>query len=215
MGRQGDEGVKAMAAPKANPVAPERAAGGQALLLIDMISCWDFPDAGKLLPGAIAIAPAIAAFKQRCTRAGVPTIYANDNLGRWRSDFKALVDISLQCGGNAAAITTALRPQVDDYFVLKPKHSAFHATPLTILLEHLAVQTLFVVGVSSDQCVMTSVAEARMRDLDVIVPRDLVASQSRQRNDVALLQFEETHGLNITPSPRVRFKRGARKPAGV
>lgn len=59
-----------MAKRKGNPLAPERAAGGQALLIIDMISCWDFPDADKLLPGAVAIAPAIAAFKQRCGRAG-------------------------------------------------------------------------------------------------------------------------------------------------
>ena len=32
-------------------IAPDTAAGGTALLVVDMISCWDFPDAAKLLPG--------------------------------------------------------------------------------------------------------------------------------------------------------------------
>jgi isochorismate hydrolase len=128
--------VMATARSNSASMAPERAAGGLALIIIDMISCWDFPDGQKLLPGAIAIAPAIAAFKKRCRASGVPAIYANDNLGRWRSDFKALVAWSLKCGGHPAAVTTALKPEDDDYFVLNPKHSAFHATPMSLLLDH-------------------------------------------------------------------------------
>ena len=197
--------MKAIKSRSGASLAPERAAGGMALIIIDMISCWDFPDAQKVLAEAVKIAPAIAAFKKRCHRAGVPAIYANDNLGRWRSDFKSLVEMSLKCGGNAALITTALRPQDDDYFVLKPKHSAFHATPLSLLLDHLKVDTVCMAGVSSDQCVMTSVAEARMRDLDVIVPRDLVASQSSARNRAALVQFEETYRLRTTIASRIRL----------
>lgn len=162
----------------------KRAPGGVALLIIDMISCWSVPDAEKLLPGAVAIAPQIAVLKARCARA--PAIYANDNMGRWRSDFASLVAMSLDCGGNAAAVTAALRPSERDYFVLKPKHSAFFATPLALLLQDLHVQRLIVCGVSSDQCVMASVAEARMRDIDVVFPRDCVASQTLKRNAVAL-----------------------------
>jgi len=178
-----------------NGLGAEAAPGGMALLIVDMISCWSFPDAEKLLPGALAIAPRIAALKARCARARVPAIYANDNMGRWRSDFARLVAMSLDCGGNAAAVTTALRPSEHDYFILKPKHSAFYATPLTLLLQDLQVGRLIVCGVASDQCVMASVAEARMRDIDVIVPRDCVASQTHQRNVVALRQFAEVFKL--------------------
>ena len=107
----------------------------------------------------------------------------------------------LDCGGNVAAVTTALRPSERDYFVLKPKHSAFYATPLALLLRDLQVRRLIVCGVASDQCVMSSVAEARMRDIDVVVPRDCVASQTHQRNDVALQQFAEVFKLK-TPLAR-------------
>jgi hypothetical protein len=52
---------------------------------------------------------------------------------------------------------------------------------------------------------MTSVAEARMRDLEVLVPRNLVGSQSTRRNDAALWQFQNVHGLRITRASRIRL----------
>ncbi|MEJ8852472.1 isochorismatase family cysteine hydrolase [Variovorax rhizosphaerae] len=179
--------------------------GHTALIIMDMISCWDFPDADKLQRFARRITHCIARLAGRCRRSDVPVIYANDNRGRWRSDFPKLVDLSLQCGGAAAEITRTLAPADDDYFVLKPMHSAFYGTPLHLLLTHLNVQRLIITGVSSDQCVMTTVAEARMRTLDVVVPRDCVASQSTRCNEVALRQFADVHRIATTPSARLRL----------
>ena len=184
-------------------------ASSTALLVIDMVSCWDFPDADKLLPHALLIAPRIAALKSRCKRDGVPVIYANDNRGRWQSDFAHLVEMSIGAADDGARITQCLHPGEDDYFVLKPKQSAFFATPLDLLLRHLGVHRVIVTGVASDQCVLTTAAEARMRDLDVIVPRDCIASQTRQRNDAVLLQLEEAHKLPTTSSARIRLQHGA------
>ncbi|MET3915672.1 nicotinamidase-related amidase [Variovorax sp. OAS795] len=193
-------------APSQPPVlAPVPAAGRTALLIIDMISCWDFPDAEKLLPGAHAIAGRIKALKARCTRAGVPTIYVNDNRGRWRSDFPKLVEMSLAAGGAGAEITSALLPEEDDYFVLKPKQSAFFATPLELLLAYLKASRLIVTGVASDQCIVATVADAGMRDLEAVVPRDCVASQSRARNERFLRQAEEALRVSTTPGPRIRL----------
>lgn len=187
------------------PPSRGRTPAHTALLIVDMISCWNFPDAQKLLPAAAGIVPALARLRARCSRIGIPVIYANDNLGRWRSDFRTLISESLACGGVAHEITSALHPQPNDYFVLKPKHSAFFCTPMALLLDDLRISTLVVTGVASDQCVMTTVAEARMRELDVIVPRDCVASQSAARNAAALRQFQETHGLPTTPGARLRL----------
>ncbi|WP_241027292.1 cysteine hydrolase [Variovorax sp. RKNM96] len=186
-------------------LARENAAGHTALLIIDMINCWDFPDAEKLLPRAAAIAPRIAALKARCRKASVPVIYANDNRGRWRSDFPALVGLSLGQGGAGAAITSALQPDADDYFVLKPKHSAFFGTPLELLLQHLNARRLVVTGVASDQCVLATTMEAVMRDLAVVVPRDCVASQSVARNDTVLRQLKKYQNLPTTASSRIRL----------
>lgn len=160
-----------------------------ALLIIDMISDWRFPDADELLPRAQDIAPAIAALKRRCRRAGVPVIYANDNQGRWRSDFRKLVDDSLQERG--AGITRALMPDDEDYFLLKPKHSAFFCTPLDLLLQDLHVDRLILTGVASDQCIATTAGDARMRNYDVMAPRDCIATQTRERDEWVLRHFAE------------------------
>ena len=188
-------------------IAPDTAAGGTALLVVDMISCWDFPDADKLLPAAHRIVGRIAALKARCRKAGVPVIYANDNRGRWRSDFPALVDLALGCEGPGAAITKTLGPARDDYFVLKPSQSAFFATPLELLLRHLAVDRIAITGVASDQCVLATVLEARMRSLQVVVPRDGVATQTSARNPAVLRQLEQVHGVPTTLAARIRLVR--------
>lgn len=179
--------------------------GATGLLIVDMISCWDFPDAEKLLPAAVAVAPRIAALKRRCKTRGVPVIYANDNRGRWRSDFGALVELSVSCGNAGAAITRTLLPDQDDYFVLKPQQSAFVATPLEQLLGVLGVRRLLVTGVASDQCVLSTATDARMRGLEVVLPRDCTATQTARRHAMLLEQCEVVFGIATTPGARVRL----------
>jgi nicotinamidase-related amidase len=193
----------------ANGLAVEAANGATGLLIVDMISCWDFPDADKLMPAAAAVAPRIAALKRRCAQGGVPVIYANDNRGRWRSDFGALVELSVACGGTGAEITSALMPGDEDYFVLKPQQSAFVATPLEQLLEVLGVQRLLVTGVASDQCVLSTATDARMRGLEVVLPPDCTATQTARRQAMLLEQCGPVFGIATTPGSRIRLPRGA------
>jgi len=76
----------------------------------------------------------IAALKERTSLAGIPTIYVNDNFGKWRSDFKKLVAHVIDDQTRAAPIAELLRPQAEDYFVLKPKHSAFFTIIIFIIV---------------------------------------------------------------------------------
>ena len=191
--------------PDRAPLADRPAHDGTALLVIDMISTWDFAGAEKIVRGAVAIAPRIGALKQRCLRAGVPVIYVNDNRGRWRSEFRELVGVSIAESETGAAIAKHLKPEDGDYSVLKPKHSVFYATPLDLLLRHLRVGRLVVTGVASDQCIVISAAEARMRDYDVVVPRDCVGAPTTARNSAALRQLAESHRIATPLSSRLRL----------
>jgi len=191
--------------PDRAPLADRAAAGGLALLVVDMVSSWDFPDAGALAPAALAIAPRIGALKRRCLQARVPVVFVNDNRGRWRSEFRELVAASVADSPTGAAIAEQLRPGEDDYSVLKPKHSVFYATPLDLLLRHLRVGRLVVTGVASDQCIVISAAEARMRDYDVVVPRDCVGAPTTARNSAALRQLAESHRIATPLSSRLRL----------
>ena len=194
--------------PERAPLADRAAAGGTALLVVDMISSGDFEEAAPLARAALAIAPRIGALKRRCLRAGVPVVFVNDNRGRWRSEFRELVRASIAESAAGAAIAEQLRPGDDDYAVLKPKHSAFYATPLDLLLRHLRVRRIVVTGVASDQCVILSAAEARMRDYDVVVPRDCVGAPSAARTAAALRQLAESHRIATPLSARLRLPAG-------
>ena len=156
------------------------------------------------MSGAQRIAPKIAALRRRCHDAGVPVIFANDNNGRWRSDFRSLLT-DVVARGPGADIGARLAPREDDYFILKPKHSAFHATPLQALLEHMQARHLVITGVSSEQCVLLTAAEAKIRDYQITVPRDAVAGLSARRQRLALDYLSEVMEVATTPSNRVRL----------
>jgi hypothetical protein len=76
--------------PQRTPLAERPAAAGTALLVIDMFSDWDFPDADALAPAAARVARCSGRLKQRCDKAGVPTVFVKDNHGPWRSDAPAI-----------------------------------------------------------------------------------------------------------------------------
>lgn len=182
-----------------------------ALLILDMISCWNFPDGAALERQAARAAPCIARLKRRCLEARVPVIYANDNSGQWRSDFKFVVGESHGPGSLGADITRQLEPGPDDYFVLKPKHSAFFATPLEILLDHLRARCLLVTGVAGDQCVLNTAVDARMRDFEVVVPSDCIASLTPERNRRAIEHLGDVLEVKTTPARALRLRAGARR----
>jgi nicotinamidase-related amidase len=157
-----------------------------ALLLIDVINDLEFPTGKRLLKPALRAARRIAALRQRAREAGVPVIYANDNFGRWRSDFNEVVEHCLREDVTGRPIAELLVPDRDDYFVLKPKHSAFFATVLDTLLEYLQVKRVILAGFAADQCVLLTAADAYLRDLEICVPRDCTAAPSDADNRQAL-----------------------------
>ena len=95
-----------------------------ALLLIDVINDFDFPEADQLLKHARPMARILLRLKRRARKAGVPVIYVNDNFGQWKSDFRRTVDHCVM-QGRGRDVVKLLRPEESDYFVLKPKHSGF------------------------------------------------------------------------------------------
>src|SRR5919204_2956335 len=147
-----------------------------ALLIIDMINAFDFEGAEAILPRAAAAAKSIRTLKTRAKQAQVPAVYVNDNFGRWRSDFRKLLQHVMQPGCRGRAIAELLTPEDDDYFVLKPKQSGFQFSALDLLLEHLGARTLILTGVPGNFCVLFTAHDAYMRDYRLVVPQDCVAS---------------------------------------
>ena len=176
-----------------------------ALLIIDMINAFDFEGAQAMLPRALAAARAIATLKQGARRAGVPVVYVNDNFGRWRSDFREVLEHCLRAPGRE--IAALLRPDKDDYFVLKPKHSGFQYTTLDVLLDHLGCETLVLTGVAGNFCVLFTAHDAYMRDFHLVVPGDCIASATEDDDRYALEHMADVTKADTRPSTAVDFAR--------
>ena len=174
-----------------------------ALLLVDMINDFEFPGGETLFAAALPVAERIAALKQRAVQAGIPVIYANDNFGKWRSDFRKQVEHCLNDPVRGKPIVQLLNPAPEDYYVLKPRHSAFYATPLDLLLAYLKVQTLIITGIAGDVCVLFTAGDAFMRDYNLCVPSDCIASLSPEANRNCLDQMNKILEADIRPSTKL------------
>lgn len=174
-----------------------------ALLLIDVINDLEFPEADQLLKHALPMAQHLAELKRRARDAGVPAIYVNDNFGRWQSDFSKILEHCLHDGVRGQPIAELLKPQQDDYFVLKPKHSGFFSTTLDTLLEYLRVRTLILTGIAGDICVLFTANDAYMRDFNLLVPSDCVASNDAQENRHALKHIHRVLKADISESATI------------
>jgi nicotinamidase-related amidase len=176
-----------------------------ALLLIDVINDFEWPGAERAFRDALPMARRIAALKRRARRAGVHTIYVNDNFGRWTSDFKAQVRHVLEDGVRGRPLAELLLPDERDHFVLKPRHSGFFHTPLDLLLDHLRVRNLILTGVAANNCVLFTASDAYLLDYEVRVPRDCVVSNTRARTRAALAHMADVLKADTRLSTKLRF----------
>ncbi|MCM3720281.1 cysteine hydrolase family protein [Fictibacillus phosphorivorans] len=175
-----------------------------ALLIIDVINDFNFPEAELLLKTSAPIAEKIANLKKRAKKEEIPVIYVNDNFGQWQSDKQKLVEYCMEQDGGE--FVKQLQPDDDDYFVIKPKHSGFFSTPLSTLLNDLDIQTLILCGVAGNICVLFTANDAYMRGFTIYTPSDCSASNIEEDNKRALLLMERTLDADISLSEELDLK---------
>ncbi|TCP34759.1 isochorismatase family cysteine hydrolase [Sphingomonas sp. BK235] len=176
------------------------APGATALLIIDMINDLAF-DGGELLAAsAEAAARHIRALRDAADAAGVPVIYVNDNFGHWLSERSAIVDHCRDEASRGGALIALLAPRDEDYFIVKPQFSGFYATNLPVLLPQLGVSRLILTGIAADICVLFTAADAHMRDYDLWVPQDTVASEAQEHQRWALELMRHSMCAETAPS---------------
>lgn len=168
-----------------------------ALLLVDVIHPFAFEGADRLLKQALKTIEPIRRLREAFDAAGWPVIYCNDNFGKWRSDARAIVEACCSARANGARFVRELQPRREDYFILKPKHSAFVATPLQLLLEWAHVRRVYVAGLAGDNCVHATAVDAHTHDLQVTVVADATASETAARNRRALAQLEDRAAARV------------------
>ncbi len=85
-----------------------------------------------------------------------------------------------------AKIIDQLKPLADEPVVVKPRYSAFIGTSLEQHLKRFGAKRLIFTGVTTNVCVESSTRDGFMRDYDVIVLEDCVASDERDLHSASL-----------------------------
>ena len=172
-----------------------------ALLLIDVLTTFQFPDGDAILDAALKMRDALVRLKARAREGGIPVLYVNDNFGDWRSEKEVLIGRCLEAKGSQ--FVRPLLPDGEDYFVLKPMHSAFYMTPLQVLLQHLQVDALILTGLTSNSCITVTAHDANMRGFDIYIPSDCSCARDEKEHTQALKQLEAVAGANLRRSTSI------------
>lgn len=186
-------------------VGKKRPRGKTALLIIDMLNPLDFDEGKKLLKRAIPAARKIANLKERMKRKGLPVIYVNDNFGRWQSNWQAIFETCAHEDSLGRELACLLKPEEDDFFILKPKHSGFFSTNLDVLLNELQVGTLLITGIAGNICVLFTANDAHMREYNVIVPRDCIASNTLEDDRYTIRHLARALDTDTRASAQIRL----------
>jgi nicotinamidase-related amidase len=178
---------------------------GMALLIIDMIADFEFEDGDQLFEKALAAAGNIAQLKTRARECGVPVIYVNDNYGQWKNNFETTL-AAAEKTPKGKRVIDLIRPDHDDYHVLKPQRSGFFATPLDVLLTSLDVSDLILTGISTDICVLFTAHDAYMRGFNLKVPVDCTAAVDDRHRDYVLDLLRRIADADTRPSTELEMR---------
>lgn len=161
-----------------------------ALLIIDMLN--DFLEEGGSLvvPGAKGIVPRIKWLLEEAREQGIPVIYITDSHREDDREFHYWPPhaISDTWGGQ---IIDELAPRAGEYIIPKRRYSAFFGTDLDTLLREMDVKKVYLAGVLTNICVYATALDASMRNYQVAVFKDAVASLSEETDDFIFRQLEE------------------------
>lgn len=125
--------------------------------------------------------------------------------------------VSALSGSWDAAIIDELADLVTDptFVVVKHRFGAFYQTRLQALLDMLGTRALFVVGLTANACIETTMREAYLRDYDVVAVTDAIAAVRPQWIETAHAVWAQYLGVLSTTDEVCRWLVEASRPHAV
>lgn len=158
-----------------------------AFLIIDMVK--DYFDESNNAPITRLAGPIIdsinrvsAAFR----RHGWPVVFSTDAFHEDHFFFKGKMKPHAIAGTPGAEVIDALEMGPEDYWLPKPKMSAFFQTGLEDWLRQRGVTLCAVAGIATPFCVLTTVLDAVCHDFKAVLLEDCCMAGSRKIHDQTL-----------------------------
>ncbi|MFS0784112.1 isochorismatase family cysteine hydrolase [Bacillus sp. 1P06AnD] len=172
-----------------------------ALLIIDMINHFKFRNGTACYRHTLQITDPILLVKAKACAARIPIIYINDHYNLWQADFQKIIFMCRTKENNS--YISMIAPQPNDYFLIKPKHSAFYGTSLNTMLHQFGVKRLIITGIAGNICVLFTANDAYMREYSLVCPADCIASADVEDNTYALTMMANVLKADIRNSTAI------------
>jgi nicotinamidase-related amidase len=170
-----------------------------AILVVDMLSAYDHPDAEQLISNVVPIIePLSGLLAQAHESDDVDVVYVNDNYGDFTAGHQDLVAAALD--GRRPDLVEAIAPTPDCQMLTKVRHSAFYSTPLGYLLGRMETERLIITGQVTEQCILYSALDAYVRHFEVVVPPDAVAHIDDDLSRAALQMMRQNMAARLVPA---------------
>lgn len=194
-----------MAVIEPNVTNVSSATSDYAIIVIDMITDFEYEHGNILFNNSIPISRNISNLTKAAKQTGVPVIYISDIIYECNPDLESYIACIKSSSANGSTILDILDPKPEDNFILKPHRSAFYATSLGGLLISLGITNLIFTGITTDICILFTAHDAYMRGYNVTVLSDCVTAVDTAYHNDALAFMERVIEADIRTSQELSF----------
>ncbi len=162
-----------------------------ALLVIDMENDFVADGGAMRTPGGLAIVPIINRMISWARGRRLPIIFTHEMHRADRSDYGIELEFDpVHCveGTPGTELVAGLDVQPGDHHIVaKRRYDCFLGTDLDLLLRTRRIENVVACGVTTHQCVMSTVFTARHLDYRVLLASDACAGVSPEHHAAAML----------------------------
>src|SRR5487761_544122 len=83
-----------------------------------------------------------------------------------------------------------VKPTKDEPIVTKHRFDAFESTDLDLILRSRKMKTIIITGFATNICVDTTARHGFVKDYNIVIPRDLVASDTKELHEYSLKNLD-------------------------
>ena len=99
--------------------------------------------------------------------------------------------------GQVGSVFQTIEHEEHVFFIDKRRYDSFFGTPLDTLLRERKIDTLEIVGVCTDICVLHTASTAYNLNYQLVIPKNGVASFNELGHEWALAHFKNTLGATV------------------
>lgn len=184
--------------------------GSVALLVIDVQNDFCHDEGGLSKLGSYSLefiqpmVPRLATFVGAARSARVPVVWIRTEYDDWTTSS----NWSRRRGGEEVAICRpgtwgaewyeGMDPAGDELVMVKHRYSPFVNAPLDTVLRAQRIDTLLITGVTTNVCVESTARDAFMREYQVVVVADCVATYDLGANEASLQNIRNHFGAVLS-----------------